>query len=142
MATILRFDGYGDIPAEIAFRIIDRLRDSGIEAEYGASEVSCSAYVTAGHARLRISDHSDRYGSDRTLRIDRLYRSIYSVWTFADENDDGTMRYVTEAELDSLDWAERETASLSHVEMDTAAFDALVREGVEFLTSASKEAAE
>lgn len=140
--TTIRFNGYGDIPAEIAFRIIDQLRANGIDAEYGASEVSCSAYVTAGHAKLRISDHADRYGSDHTLRVNRLYRSIYSVWTFADEDDEGTMRYVTEAELDSLDYAERETVSLSHVEMDTAAFDALVREGVEFLTSASREIAE
>lgn len=140
MATT-RFDNYGDIPGEIAFRILDMLRASGIDAEFGASNVSCSAYVATSRAELRISDHRGRPGPDRTIRINGLYRSIYSVWSFADEDDEGTMRYVTEADLDSLDWAERETASLSHVEMDTAALDALVREGVEFLAAASKAAA-
>lgn len=86
---IKTFENYGELTADLAFDLIDRIEALGndnIEAQFGASNQSCSAYVNVALLdddgdevetfKVRFSDHADRYGSDVTFRIEDVVVSI------------------------------------------------------------------
>lgn len=127
--TTLRFSDYQAVTSEIAHRIIDTLKAEGFAAEFGASNVSCSTYVEVeGIAKVRLSDHRDVHGSDITLPINGLVRTVYTVF---DGSEDG--REVTD--LDELTSEERETADYIATEIDAADIDRMVAEAVAFVRS-------
>lgn len=82
-----RFDNFPELTRELAFDLIDRLRgEDDIRVKFGASNQSCSRYVAVAiddedgdeieSFKVRFSDHDDCYGSDITIRIERLIETI------------------------------------------------------------------
>jgi hypothetical protein len=81
-----RFKNFPELTAEMAFSLINDLKADGIDSDFGMSNQSCSAYVEISvydeddnyldDVRARFSDHSDRHGSDFTIRIDQLIRTV------------------------------------------------------------------
>lgn len=78
-----RFENYGELTSSLAFDLIEILKsDDRLSVKFGFSNVSCSAYVNIdvmdedgdyvedGDFKVRFSDHSDRYGSDISIRIE------------------------------------------------------------------------
>lgn len=78
------FKNYRDLTSSLAFDLRDRIRASDwrsleVDGEYGASNVSCSAYLEVSvededadlyeSFKIRFSDHSDYHGSDVIFRI-------------------------------------------------------------------------
>lgn len=86
------FKNFGELTSALAFDLIDHLRahdfgdDFELIADYGKSNQSCSAYVNfslyddeselVADGKIRFSDHSDRHGSDVTIRIDGLISTV------------------------------------------------------------------
>lgn len=122
-------------PPEFTSDIVDSIASelnkiNGIDASTSVSNVSASSYVNVdfgtvdqdgdldeffGEYKLRISDHADRYGSDKTLRIDELTNNIFDE-EFGDE--------FIETRVSEED------------------FSQLVKQGVESVLDAAKQQAE
>lgn len=122
-----QFPDLGSLNSHIAFEVRDRLRALGHAAEFGASNVSPSAYVQVRIAddaepiKLRFSDHADRNGADRTWRTDHEAVVIYS-WTRYGaptlDEDGEPMDYPTETAYGPADDMSREGVSEGDAEFD------------------------
>jgi len=71
------FKDHNELAAALAFDLIEALKASGVAATFSASNISCSSYVEVEGRKVRFSDHADHYGSDITLRIDRVARPMF-----------------------------------------------------------------
>lgn len=125
--TRRRFANYAELTSTLAFDLIDMIDaadwdEINVDATYGASNVSCSAYVeilatreidgdeeVVAEMKLRFSDHRDRYGSDITFRIDDKITVI---------KDDG--EYVA-TEIESDDYRTILDDAMAHIRAEIAA---------------------
>ena len=148
-----KFDDFAALNSHIAFEVRDALRARGFCADYGASNISESAYVSVAAEgedddldtiKLRFSGHSDRHGADRTWRTDEAAEEIYSWSECGDAiawDEDGE---PTEFEVQSFTGTEDESgdgAEFSHVEIDADRLAAIISEAVAMVTASQKVAA-
>jgi len=125
----MRAKDFTEISAEIARRVIDALTADGIEARFGASNVSCSTYVElASGPKIRFSNHDDYVsGADLTLRLDPYMKTIYAGYDM-----DGETVFLTQEDLDEAEDYLRESAGYYATDIDDADTDALVAEALGF----------
>lgn len=107
----MQFANYPELTNAMADDLIERLIQRGLRARFGASNQSCSRYVTASvededdeieEFKIRFSDHADRYGSDLTIRIDSLVETIVDEFGDYEATQIEDWRYMdalAEAEL-------------------------------------------
>lgn len=112
------FSNFGDLTSAMAYDLIEAIQAiPGAFASFGMSNQSCSAYVAVkfyGESealededgnyefKVRFSDHSDRHGSDITIRIDDVIQTIesdgdYVATTITSDNYSAKMRSAIEA---------------------------------------------
>lgn len=153
--TALTFNDFGDLNADIAFRVIDRLKAAGEAARFGASNVSESAYVEVSFwdadgedviasVKLRFSGHDDRHGADITFRTDEAAAAIYT-WTDAGAptlfDDDGEpvefeviAREGTEDDFRDAGMSS-DCVTYSHVTIEAGRHAALIEEAIAFVAT-------
>lgn len=93
----MKFNDYDELTSHLIAEVISALpARADVAVEEGYSNVSCSAYLNVvfweldedgekfdalGGCKVRFSNHSDRYGSDLSIRFDHLLDSdeLYDV---------------------------------------------------------------
>ena len=93
------FANFPALTSSLAFDLIDMIMAADFGAceayaQFGMSNVSCSAYVefsleneegdTVAERKVRFSDHADRHGSDMTIRIDDKITTIEDDGEYAE----------------------------------------------------------